>query len=61
MPLMMRALGGTRAEGTHLERRKKLQTTSQEVYQRASILPFGVQAYAELKENGVTVAFRSQT
>ena len=30
MPLMVRALGGVEPEGTHLERRKKLETSSQE-------------------------------
>ena len=32
MPLMVRALGGVELEGTHLERRKKLETSSQERY-----------------------------
>ena len=50
MPLMVRALGGTRAEGTHLERRKKLETSSQERYTSADIWPFAVQASAEPKE-----------
>tara|TARA_B110000037_G_scaffold202664_1_gene245019 strand:+ start:103 stop:258 length:156 start_codon:yes stop_codon:yes gene_type:complete len=47
MPLVVRALGGVEPEGTHLERRKKLETSSQERYTSADILPFGVQAYAE--------------
>ena len=61
MPLMVRALGGTRAEGTQLERRKKLQITSQERYTSASIWPFGVQAHADGRRDGVTEAFRSST
>ena len=47
MPLVVRALGGVEPEGTHLERREKLETSSQERYTSADILPFGVQAYAE--------------
>ena len=61
MPLMVRSLGTTRAEGSHLERRKKLQTTSQEVYQSTNILAFAVQAHAEPRGDGVTAAFRSKT
>ena len=39
MPLMVRALGGVEPKGTHLERRKKLKTSSQERYTSANILP----------------------
>ena len=42
MPLMVRALGGVEPEGTHLERRKKLETSSQERYISADIWPFAV-------------------
>ena len=61
MPLMVRALGGVEPEGTHLERRKKLETSSQEKYTSADILPFAVQAHAEPRGDGVTAAFRSKT
>ena len=47
MPLVVCALGGVEPEGTHLERRKKLETSSQERYTSADSLPFGVQAHAE--------------
>ena len=46
MPLVVRALGGVEPEGTHLERRKKLETSSQERYTSADIWPFCVQAQA---------------
>ena len=46
MPLMVRALGGVEPEGTHLERRKKLETSSQERYTSADTWPFAVQAFA---------------
>ena len=61
MPLVVRALGGVEPEGTHLERRKKLETLSQERYTSADILPFGVQAHADGRRDGVTKAFRSST
>ena len=61
MPLMVRALGGVEPEGTHLERRKKLETSSQERYTSANILAFAVQAHAEPRGDGVTAAFRSKT
>ena len=61
MPLVVRALGGVEPEGTHLERRKKLETLSQERYTSADILPFGVQAHADGRRDGVTEAFRSST
>ena len=44
MPLMVRALGGVEPEGTHLERRKKLETSSQERYTSARIWAFLVLA-----------------
>ena len=48
MPLVVRAFGGVEPEGTHLwSDAKKLETSSQESYTIADILPFGVQAYAE--------------
>ena len=40
----LRALRTSIAEGTHKERSKKHQVSSQERYRSASILPFGVQA-----------------
>ena len=49
VPLVVRALGGVEPEGTHLERRKKLETSSQERYTSADILPFGVQAHADAR------------
>ena len=61
MPLMVRALGGVEPEGTHLERRKKLETSSQERYTSANIQAFAVQAHAEPRGDGVTAAFRSKT
>ena len=61
MPLVVCALGGVEPEGTHLERRKKLETSSHERYKTTSILAFGMQAYAEPRRDGVTAAFRSKT
>jgi len=61
MPVIVRALRRIKPEGTHKERSKKHQISSQERYRSANILPFGVQAHADGRRDGVTEAFRSST
>ena len=61
MPVMDVALRRIECEGYVKERRKKHEISRQEVYQRANILPFAVQAHAEPRGDGVTAAFRSKT
>ena len=59
MPVIVRALRRIKPEGTHKERSKKHQVSNRERYRSASILPFGVQAHADGRRDGVTEAFRS--
>ena len=63
MPVMDVALRRIECEGYVKERRKKHEISRQEVYQRANILAFAVQAHAEPRGDGhgVTAAFRSKT
>ena len=61
MPVVAGSLKRIKRQGSVLVRSKKLETSSQEVYQRASILAFAVQAHAEPRGDGVTAAFRSKT
>ena len=61
MPVMDVALRRIECKGHVKERRKKHEISRQEVYQRANILAFAVQAHAEPRGDGVTAAFRSKT
>ena len=61
MPVIAGPMELARRYRTSYQRPPGSHITSQERYKTTNILAFAVQAYAELKENGVTVAFRSQT
>ena len=61
MPVIDVALRHLKREGYVLVRSKKHQISGQERYRSANILPFGVQAHADGRRDGVTEAFRSST